>query len=104
MTSNIHFNILHPSDLDTVELGQAVEDRFLDLCGTYLRIRGETLPIPQQLYPDMLRWREMRVRHRAGDLRNTESELRSVKALAQWTVDENLALRGQQAVVVEWKE
>jgi len=102
-TANIHFGVLHTSDLDTIELARAVEDRFLDLLSAYLRIRGVPLAIPVTLNADMLRWREMRVRHRSGDLRNTEAELKSTQAIAQWTLSENASLRNQKPVTVVWR-
>jgi len=104
VTSNVHFNILKPSDIDTIELGFAVEERFLDVLGTYLRVRGVPLSVPVNLNQDMLRWREMRVRHKYGDLRNTESELKSTQAIAEWTIVENAKLRNQQPKTVEWKD
>ena len=76
-------------------LAEAVESRFLELCGTYLRVRGIELLIPKHLDRDIIRWRELRVRHRSGDLRHTESEMKSVKAIAQWTLDVNAELRNQ---------
>jgi len=99
---NINFNLLRQSSLDTVELGRAVEDKFLDLMATYLRIKGECLAVPASLNPDMLRWREMRVRHKRGQLENTEAELKSVQTIAQWTVDVNMALRGQPTKRIQW--
>ena len=104
VTSNIHFNVLRPSEMDTVELGYAVEERFLDLMGAYLRIHGDYLNIPVQLNRDILRWREMRIRHKQGDLRNTDAELTSTKVIAQWTLDCNAKLRNQKPVAIEWKE
>ena len=104
VTKNIHFNVLHPSEPDTVELGYAVEQRFLDLLSAYQRIHGEVLNIPIQLDRDILRWREMRIRHRGGDLQNTDSELTSTKVIAQWTLDVNAKLRNQKPVTIEWKD
>ena len=104
VTSNIHYNVLNPSDMDTVELGYAVEQRFLDLTGAYLRVHGTYLAVPVQFDRDMLRWREMRVRHKAGDLRNTEAELKSTQVIAQWTCNVNAKLRNQTPVQVAWKE
>lgn len=90
-----HGNALQTSTPDTVALADAVEARFLDLCGSWQRVKGVDLPIPASLDPDMLRWREMRVRHLRGDFRNTEAELKSTKAVAQFTLDMNCSLRNQ---------
>lgn len=90
-----HGSMLKPSDADAIALAQAVEERFLELCHGWLRVKGAELPIPESLNSDMLRWREMRVRHRMGDFRNSEAELKSTKAVAQWTLDMNCSLRNQ---------
>ena len=100
----IHFNILFPSTLDNIELSKAVQDRFVELCGAHLRITGNHLVPPASLDVDMKRWREMAVRHASGNMQNTEAELRSVKTIAQWLVDTNLALRNQKLKKVEWKD
>lgn len=87
---------LKNSSMDTVALSQAVEERFLVLCKTWLRVKGVQIPIPKSLDPDLLRWRAMATRHRRGDYRSTEAEDRSVKSIAQWTLDMNAELRGQE--------
>jgi len=99
---HIHYNILSLSSMDTVELAKAVEARFIDLCEAHLRIRGSRLALPKELDQDMLRWREMRVRHKSGDYRNTHSELRSTQVIAQWTVDINRAMRNQKPQKIVW--
>ena len=91
------------SSQDEAALCQAAQQRFLDLCQAYLRIRGETLPIPPSLNSDMLRWRQMAVRHRAGDYRHTESELKSLRSLCQWLVDTNCVLRNQPLTKIQWE-
>lgn len=90
-----HGAMLQTSTPDTVALADAVEGRFLDLCGSWLRVKGVEMPIPSSLDADMLRWREMRIRHLSGDFRNTEAELKSTKVFAQFTLDMNADLRGQ---------
>lgn len=96
-----HGQMLKPSEQDTVALAMAVDDRFLDLCEAWVRIKGVEMPVPESLNQDMLRWREMRVRHKQGDFRNTDSELKSTKAVAQWTLDMNADLRGQKKQVLD---
>ena len=98
----IHANRLVPSTPDTVALGLAVEERFLTVFHLYLRTRGLQMSTPQSLDRDMYRWRAMRVRHKVGDLRNSEAELASTKAIAQWTVNLHMALRGQESVAIAW--
>lgn len=96
-----HGNMLMWSVPDTVCLAQAVEERFLDLCGSWLRVKGVELLVPRSMDLDMFRWRQMRVRHWSGDFRNTEAELKSTKNIAQWTLDQNADLRGQKKQVLD---
>lgn len=100
---HIHFNILSDSSPDTVQLGVAVEERFLDIFHTHMRVRGRQLCVPKELDRDMLRWRQMRVRHNAGDFRNTPAELRSTQAIAQWAVNVNCELRNQKPKKILWE-
>ena len=92
------------STQDTVALAQAVEERFLDLCRFYLRVNGFKLVVPGGLKHDFVRWRQMRVRHKAGDFRNTPSELKSTRSIAQWTVNVNSKLRNQNPKQLEWSD
>jgi hypothetical protein len=85
-------------------LGAAVETRFLDLCKSWIRIKQEEIPIPDSMSRDFFLWRQMRVRHAQGDSRNSESELKATKAIAQWTVNMNNILRNQPETVVQWKD
>lgn len=95
--NRIHSDALGPSAQDDIALSDAVEERFLTLSGTYLRVKHEELPIPADMNYDMLRWRKMRVRHKRGDFRHSAAELKSVQVIAQWTLDVNRELRNQPA-------
>ena len=99
-----HTNVLQKSTLDNVQLGLAVEERFLEVCKLYLKERGVELITPYDLDSDMLLWRTMRVRHKKGDFRNTKDEERSVRKIAQWTLDVKLRLCDQPAKVLEWPD
>lgn len=98
----IHGNALKPSTKDTINLGIAVHERFLRVCEDWKTIRLEEIKIPFDLDPDILLWRTMMVRFKAGDFRNTRSELDATKVVAQWTVDVNAKLRGQPDVAINW--
>lgn len=104
MTDHRHSDLLKKSDADAVALAEAVEERFLTVCRTYIRIWGSEIKMPVSLKQDLLRWRTMRLRHKKGDFRNSDSELASTKAVAQWTVDVNAGLRGQPVQTLQWKE
>lgn len=98
-----HINVLKLSRMDIVLLGEAVETRFLELCKTHLKIKGEELPIPSHLDKDMVLWRTMRIRHKSRDFRNTEDEFKSVKRIADWTHLVNCQLKGQKYTPIEWE-
>jgi len=97
-----HSNMLRPSSQDLIVLILSIETRFLDLTHAYLRITGVQLPIPESLNADLLLWRTLRVRHKKGDHRNTEDEVKAIKNIAQWSLDENNKLRNQPPIKLEW--
>jgi hypothetical protein len=99
-----HKDALRPSSPDDVALADAVEARFLDLCVAWLRVKGVELTPPQSLDGAVLLWRRMRVRHKQGDFRNSDSELKAVKEVAQWTLDCQCELRNQPKQTLVWKE
>lgn len=99
---SVHFHQLKPSTQDNIALAQAVEERFLNLCGSWERIRGERLPIPDGLQNEMIAWRRMRIRHKQGDFRNSDYEVKCLRVFAQWTVDMNCCLRNQPLVKIDW--
>ncbi len=93
---------LFHSTPDVIALAEAIESRFLTLCEGWLKKRGKKLPISKSVHRDLFRWRVMRVRHRQGDNRNTQSELKSTKFIAQWTITMNCELRGQDDKQIAW--
>lgn len=100
----IHLNVLLPSEKDTVALGHAVQERFIEVCGLWLRTKGYEIVPPIELNQDMLLWRTMCMRHKQGDYRNTEDELRSTKRIANWTLKVKKQIVDQVFVPLEWKE
>lgn len=98
----IHRDALVESSRDDVRLAFEVERGFLTICELHARAFDEPLPIPRELEQHILRWRAMRIRHRNGDLRHAESEKKSLKVVAQWSVDENSRLRGQPITKIQW--
>jgi hypothetical protein len=97
-----HPDRLIESPMDNVTLCIAVEDRFKTLLEQYFRVTGDQLAPPPSLAKDMYRWRTMAVRFRRGDYRNTDAELKSLRTIAQWTVDENCKLKNQEPKKVNW--
>ena len=100
--SVIHTNILRPSRVDEIELCVAVEERFLTLCRFHLQVRGIALVPPPELNKDMLLWRQMRVRHKKRDYRNTRDETLSTRRVADWTLKVNCQLRNQEYKPIDW--
>lgn len=97
-------DLLIKSDPDTIHLSLAVNERFLDLCDAYKRIRGNQLTPPKSVLDDMKRWRTMVVRHKRKDYRNSRSELQALRAVAQWTCDVNCDIRNQRRKKLVWKD
>ena len=95
---------LVPTIQDYIALGLAVESRFLELTKAYLRIKGIPLEVPEDLYNDFIRFREMRVRHEQGDLRNTDDEIKSLKEIAIWSLAVNSAIRNQKPAHMVFRE
>ncbi len=97
----MHGSRLTPSHPSVIAGSEAVQERFVRLLGSWLQSKGERLVPPADLDGDLLRWRQMVARFRKGDFRNTEGELKSLKAVAQWTLAMNARLRGQPTP--EWE-
>lgn len=76
-------------------------DRFNDLVGTYERMMGVKLVIPRELLSDQVRFLHFVDRLNSRDIRYRESELKSMKAIAQWTLEVNAKLRNQPCPKVE---
>ncbi len=89
------------SSHDEVALNVAVQEKFLTLCRLWKRNVGEELMTPQELDGDMLRWRTMAVRHRAGDLRHKASELKALKTMAAWTLEVKARMCGKPVPKVD---
>jgi hypothetical protein len=88
---------------DDVAMGTAVQESYLSLCDTYLRVKGVKLDFPPHLMPDVIRWRTMVMRHRSKDFRHKMSEKLSVQAVAEWTLEIKAELTGQPVATVDWQ-
>ncbi len=94
---------LQNSTKDTVALTDAVADRYEDLARFSNRVEG-AFSIPNSLRPDFAQFKKVLMRHRAGDFRNSNSELKSIRSFAQWLVNENARLRNQKPKKIEWSD
>ncbi len=100
-----HINRLVQSKPDDIALPAAVEGKYLELCKKYLLAKGVKLLWPASMDRDVTRWRQLRVRHKSGDFRHTEAELKSTKAIAEWTVMVHMELCNQKKIpVIKWRE
>lgn len=96
--------MLQNSTQDDILLSHEVEVRLKELQQSYLDRVGNSLVVPVDLQPDYKRFIQMRMRHRQGDFRHSADESLSLKAVAQWTVNVNSALRGQVTQRITWKD
>jgi hypothetical protein len=105
-SKNIHSDNLKPSSEDVRALAESIEPRFVQVCETYGRKWGDgQVPrIDAEMQKHFERWRQVVVRHRQGDYRHSLSEYKSMKAVAQWTVDENCKLCRQPSKLIEWSD
>ena len=92
----VHTKMLLSSTRDTIEFSAAIEERYIKLTHDHLRLKGEELVFPPELDADVLRWRQMVVRHRSRDYRNTEDEVKSMQRIANWTLKIRCELTGNK--------
>ena len=92
-----HKNVLVRSSRDQQVFCIAVNEKYREMCLLCRRIRGVDLVPPESLMPDIVRWRQMFVRHnQSHDMRHTAEELQSLEAVAQYTLVLDKELRGQE--------
>ena len=99
-----HKDVLVESPPDVVALADAVESRFIELCGMFYRMHGVELVPPKDFDSDMFLWRKMRLRHKRGDFRHTRDEQLATRRIAEWTLRENAKLKNQPYEPVQWKD
>jgi len=97
-----HHRMLHKSSPNDIALIPAVHDRYIELCGLYYRVNEEKLVPPPDLDADMLQWRQLVARYKLGDYRHTDAELKSLRTIAQWTLDLKCDLCGQPRKKLQW--
>jgi len=101
----IHGDVLKPSNPNYRGLAEKIGELFLTVCELYGRATGgEPFPVPKEMEAHFLRWRQMLLRHRKGDFRNSPSEWASVKEVAQFVFDWHCHLRGQSLKVLSWSD
>lgn len=99
----IHGDVLKPSNPNYKGLTEEIGQQFLTVCELYGRnMGGQPFPVSKEMEAHFLRWREMVVRHRKGDFRNSPSEWASMKVVAQYVFDWHCKLRGQPSKALVW--
>ena len=99
----IHRDMLKPSSSNYKGLLEEIGSQFLVVCELYGRKTGKPrFPVPKDMEGHFLRWRQMLVRHRKGDFRNSPSEWASVKEVAQFVFNWHCWLRGQPVKELVW--
>ena len=99
----IHGDVLKPSNPNYKGLTEAIGNQFLTVCELYGRnTGGQPFPVPKEMEVHFHRWREMVLRHRKGDFRNSPSEWASMKVVAQYVFDWHCKLRGQLLQCLVW--
>jgi len=99
----IHGDVLKPSNPNYKRLTEEIGHQFLTVCELYGRnTGGQPFPVSKEMEAHFLRWREMVVRHRKGDFRNSPSEWASMKVVAQYVFDWHCQLRGQPLKTLVW--
>jgi hypothetical protein len=94
--------LLH-SGPDCVMLARTVCVKVQELIQFHRAACGMDPVAPVELKQDFVRWRTLLDRHNAGDRRHTMSELKATRAVAQWAVDMNMAIRNQPPKTIEWR-
>ena len=101
----IHGDRLEPSNPNYRELAEMIGEQFLVDCELHGRMTGDLqFPVPKEMEGHFLRWRNVLLRHRKGDYRNSPSEWASIKVVAQFVFDRYCRLRGQPVRELVWSE
>ena len=96
--------ILLNSKKDDIRLVDAIAERARTLVSLHLRVKGVALHPPGDLLKDFSLFNEVMDRYRGKDYRHTDDEMRSIRRIAQWTLDLNAELRNQEKTVMEWRD
>lgn len=100
-----HANKKVPSDRDICTVCAAVVHDYNSLIKIHRRVRGMDLIVPTEIADLVKVVGKLHARYEKGDFRHSEREKYSLRRLAQWNVDMNNELRGQEDTrVLTWKD
>lgn len=94
-----HPDRLVPSDPDMISLCAAVVDNYNMLVKSYERIKKEPLLISSEMEPVRQRVAVLVARYEKDDFRHSESEKKALRRFADWTLEINHSIRGQEGPV-----
>lgn len=96
---------LKPMSADDMALIHELSKRILDLHELHLRVYGVEKMIPKDMEVDFKRFNALKHRcYVLHDVRASESEVKSVRAIAQWTIDVKKQICGQPTQVLQWRD
>lgn len=94
--------MLIPSKPDDIALPHAVKEKIKELRDIVIRTAGVDLKIPGDLELDAKRMNLLLDRYAKADFRHTEAEKRSVRAIAQWSLNLKQIVCRQPVTQIEW--
>jgi len=101
----IHGDMLKPSNPHYKGLLEEIGEQFLTVCELHGRQTGKPqFSVPKNMEQHFMRWRQMLLRHRKGDFRNSPSEWASVKEVAEYVYRWHCKLRGQPVKEMAWSD
>jgi len=92
------------SNRDDIAIVYEIQKRLVELRDRFCKVSGNDLIIPPNLKADFIRYNMVFGRYKEGDFRHSESEKKSIRAIAQWTVDLNRSICGQTPLKLEWRD
>jgi len=87
---------LRPATEKEVEVTDDVRERVYTLAVAWRQYRGTDLLPPAGIIGSYKRWRGMVARHRRGDFRVAEDELKAQLEVMRWAYEANCLIRGQE--------
>ena len=90
------------SKKDDIALCYEVGKRLVELRDRIIRTTGMDLIVPEHLRMDMKRMNSLAARYKRSDFRHSNSEKKSLRTIAQWTVDLNRSICGQPSITLQW--
>ena len=96
---------LKPIPSNDVSMIHELSKRLLDLHELHRRVHGVDCLIPKDMENDFKRFNALKQRcYVLNDYRISESEVKSVRTIAQWVLDLKKQICGQPRHILEWRD